>query len=257
MYEFGNRADIEIKFILYKKRADKTYRCDFRPANSLVCYLKGGHTFFYSKKRAEGGVGDIVVIPYSAAYHNELLSDDTQYYQIDFCIYENGKPIAVSENISVIKNHLGEALTALFRDAFEDYTENGQAGRLLCISDTLKILAILKKSLVAFGKKDTVEEIFFFIKENCTTDITARDIAKKFNISISLLEKKLKARYDMSPVRLKNYLRIETSKQLLAEGCTIDEVASRTGFCDRYHFTKTFTSFMGQSPSRFTLNLKI
>ena len=257
MYEFVNRADIEVRFVFHKKHPDKTYRCDFRPANSLVCYLSGGHTFYYSGKRIEGRVGDIVIIPYGATYSNELLSDDTQYFQIDFCIYENGKAKAIADEITVIKNRLGESVTALFKDAFESYIENEQVGRLLCISETLKILAILKRSSDFFGKKDTAEEIFFFIKENCTTNITARDIAKKFNISISLLEKKLKARYDMSPVRLKNYLRIEASKQLLAEGYNIDEVSSRTGFCDRYHFTKTFTSFVGQSPSRFTLNLKV
>ena len=89
MYEFVNRADIEVRFVFHKKHPDKTYRCDFRPANSLVCYLSGGHTFYYSGKRIEGGVGDIVIIPYGATYSNELLSVDTRYYQIDFCIYEN------------------------------------------------------------------------------------------------------------------------------------------------------------------------
>ena len=257
MYEFVNRADIEVRFVFHKKRADKTYQCDFRPANSLVCYLNGGHTFYCSGKRTEGRVGDIVIIPYGATYRNELLCDDTQYYQIDFCIYEKGEPKPIADEITVIKNRLGEALTALFKDAFESYTENEQVGRLLCISDTLKILAILKRSLNAFSKKDTAEEIFFFIKENCTTDITAHDIAKRFNISISLLEKRLKARYAMSPIRIKNYLRIEASKQLLAEGYSIDEVASKTGFCDRYHFTKTFVSFVKCSPARFIANSRI
>lgn len=257
MYEFVNKVDVEIKFVFHKKKADKTYRCDFRPANSLVCYLNGGHAFYCSKKRIEGRAGDIVVIPYGAAYRNELLSDDTQYYQIDFCIYEKGEPKAISEEITVIKKQLNEVLPVLFKDAFESYTENEQSGRLLCISDTLKILAILKRHSDTFHKKDTVEEIFFFIKENCTTDITARDIAEKFNISISLLEKKLKSRYNMSPIRLKNYLRIEASKQLLAEGYAIDEIAARTGFCDRYHFTKTFVSFVKCSPAKFIASLRI
>jgi len=32
---------------------------------------------------------------------------------------------------------------------------------------------------------------------------------------------------------------------------SIKAIAEATGFCDRYHFTKTFTAFTGQSPARF------
>ena len=88
MYEFVNRADIEIKFVFYKMLAEKTYHCDFRPANSLVFYIKGGHRFYYSDKQIESRCGDIVLLPYGTNYSNETLSDDTQYYQIDFAIYD-------------------------------------------------------------------------------------------------------------------------------------------------------------------------
>jgi AraC-like DNA-binding protein len=257
MYEFVNRADIEIKFVFYKRLAEKTYHCDFRPANSLVFYIKGGHRFYYSDKQIESRCGDIVLLPYGTNYSNETLSDDTQYYQIDFAIYDNGKPQAVTDEPTVIKNIYGEGFAELFEFAYFHYTENGQSDRLLCISYLFKILALIKKITVSDKKLNVCEDIYLFIKENCTTGITTRDIAENFHISVSLLEKKLKKQYNMSPIRLKNYFRIEKSKQLLAQGYTIDEVSVKTGFCDRYHFTKTFVSFVKSSPSRFLSSLRV
>lgn len=32
---------------------------------------------------------------------------------------------------------------------------------------------------------------------------------------------------------------------------TIKAIAEKTGFCDRYHFTKVFSRVMGRSPARF------
>ncbi len=120
-------------------------------------------------------------------------------------------------------------------------------------AEMLKILSLIRKNRSWSNVSDTTNEIYAFIKENCTSDISACDIAEKFHISLSLLEKKLKASYDMSPIKLKNFLRIEKSKHLLAQGYTIEEAAEKTGFCDRYHFTKTFTYFVRQSPSFFYL----
>ncbi len=257
MYDFANRADLEINFVCHKKNAARTYNCDSRATNSLVYYISGGHIFYHSGRQIKIRAREIVLLPFGASYQNETLCDDTEYYQIDFSIYENGKPCAVVNEPTAVKNIFFEGLPELFKSIYKGYTKNEQGDRLMCIADTLKILALVRKNRSWSNVSDTTNEIFAFIKDNCTSDISACDIAERFHISLSLLEKKLKASYDMSPIKLKNFLRIEKSKHLLAQGCTIEEAAEKTGFCDRYHFTKTFTYFVKQAPSVFISNLRI
>lgn len=56
----------------------------------------------------------------------------------------------------------------------------------------------------------------------------------------------------ISPKRYILNLRIDLAAKLLQE-CTlgIDEIATRTGFANRYHFSKSFRMMMGTSPVKF------
>lgn len=256
MYEFVKRADVEIRYVLHRKNVAKTYTNSFRQANSLVFYLNGGHRFFFGGKSVTAKAGNIAVLPYGAAYANEILTTDTEYYQIDFCIYEQSKPVAIVGEPEVIENLLTDNALLLFKSVFKNYCANKPCGMLMCIADTLRILAMIQNKPYEAGD-GKFEEIIVYLKENCFCNQKIDEIAKHFNISVSQLEKKLRARFGMSPVEFKNYMRIEKAKQLLAEGRTIKEVAYITGFSDRYYFTKTFTRFTEQTPAQFVKSLAI
>lgn len=257
MYQFVKRVDIEIKFVLLRKNVERKYKNNFRNANSLVYYINGGHNFYFEDKNIVGRAGDVVLLPYGACYENELISDDTEYYQIDFCVYQNGKPQAIVNQPTVIKTAVGDNLKNLFGNVFKNYTDNRHSGMLLCIADTLKILSFIEDRPKNFKKKDKTQEIVYYIKETCFDDITVEEIAEHFGISVSQLEKRIKAEFGVSPVGLKNSFKIEKAKQLLAEGVSIKEVAYSTGFSDRYYFTKIFTRTVGQTPTQFIKNLAI
>ncbi|MBR2043390.1 MAG: helix-turn-helix transcriptional regulator [Clostridia bacterium] len=256
MYEFVNRADIEVNYVLHRKNVARTYQNDFRMTNSLVYYLVGGHTFFFGEKSVSAKAGDIALLPYGASYKNEILSSDTEYYQIDFCIYKENIPGKIVDEPTVISNLPTNNALFLFKEVFKNYSEAKPGSNLLYIADTLKILAMVKAGPLTVNN-DKSEDIILYIRENCFEDVKIEEIAKHFNVSVSQLEKKVRAHSGMSPVELKNSARIEKAKQLLAEGLTIKQAAYETGFSDRYYFTKTFIRFVGQTPTQFIKSLAI
>lgn len=55
-----------------------------------------------------------------------------------------------------------------------------------------------------------------------------------------------------SPHQYRLRLRIEQAAAILREGRrSIDEIATETGFCDRFHFSRVFKQVMGASPARY------
>ncbi len=257
MYNFVNRADLEIECVMHRINVERQYRNKFRKANSFVYYISGGHIFEFDGKTLTARSGDIAILPYGASYTNTLIDADTEYYQIDFNIYKNDLPQAVVSEPTVFRNVLGENAQALFKGVYRNYTDVGNGKMLLCIADTLKITAMLHAYEATGKKRNTTEQIFLYVKEHCCEEITVKEIAETFHISVSLLEKKLRADLGFSPIELKNSLRIEKAKQLLAEGFSIEDTALKTGFSDRYYFTKMFTRLAKQTPLQFMRSISI
>lgn len=257
MYNFVNRADVKIECVMHRTNAERQYRNKFREANSFVYYVSGGHIFEFDGETVTAGSGDIVVLPYGASYTNTLIDADTEYYQIEFNVYKGDSPQAVVSRPTVLKNILGENAQALFSGVYRNYTEVGNGKMLLCIADTLKILAMLQAYETTGKRKNSTEQILLYVKEHCCEEMTVKEIAETFHISVSLLEKRLRVDLGLSPIELKNSLKIEKAKQLLAEGCSIEDTAFKTGFSDRYYFTKMFRRFAKQTPLQFIRSISI
>ena len=56
----------------------------------------------------------------------------------------------------------------------------------------------------------------------------------------------------MSPIKYKNYLRMEQAKMLILSGeCSQAEIAAMLGFENVYYFSRMFKSYVGESPSKY------
>ncbi len=60
-----------------------------------------------------------------------------------------------------------------------------------------------------------------------------------------------KKTYGLSQHRLKQIQRVEISKRLLQQGCSITATAAECGFFDQSHYTKTFRLYTGLTPSQY------
>ena len=75
------------------------------------------------------------------------------------------------------------------------------------------------------------------------------DIAEKLNMSVSSLCHLFKEETGISPIRYAMERRMERALMLLADiHISIEDVARKTGFADRYHFSKAFKARYGVTP---------
>jgi transcriptional regulator GlxA family with amidase domain len=79
-----------------------------------------------------------------------------------------------------------------------------------------------------------------------------KSLAEAANMSPEHFSRKFKNAFNVSPKRYMLHKRIAFAKQrLLSEHKNIDEVAEQSGFCDIFHFSRTFKKETGLSPSQF------
>lgn len=81
---------------------------------------------------------------------------------------------------------------------------------------------------------------------------TNSELAKSINLSVNAFVKLFKEGMGVSPQFYLKRQRVNVACQMLH--CTetsIDDIARITGFLDRYHFSRIFKQFTGQSPAKF------
>lgn len=101
------------------------------------------------------------------------------------------------------------------------------------------------------SKQFRVKEIMHYIDENIENPISLDEIASNFYISTSYMCRIFKS---MTGFTIHQYIskrRIFHATQLLAAGYSAAETCARCGFNEYSNFYKSFTNFIGVSPSQY------
>lgn len=261
MYQFRNRADIELNCVLYRSNVASKFVQPCRPNDGLVYYISGGHIFDFGTYKIECGAGGIIYIPHGASYTNYTLSDNTEYYQIDFMIRDGNCPVVLFDKLTRLDKNRESKYTSLFIDTHNRYVKRDLAYVPYCIGNILKLISIF--SAEGIEKKNTnygigrIAKTLTYINEFYNKNTTVTELAGISSTSVSNLEKTFKQCFNMSPSAYRNKIRIEYAKQFLAGGYSIEKVAYLTGFSDRFYFSKIFKKFTGTSPREFMNSYEI
>ena len=75
--------------------------------------------------------------------------------------------------------------------------------------------------------------------------------AAESHVSVNTFRSVFQKQFGMSPLKYRNYLRIERAKELLSEGCfTVTEVAYASGFENIGYFCRYYRQLTGEAPGQ-------
>ena len=80
-------------------------------------------------------------------------------------------------------------------------------------------------------------------------NISASDIAERFNYERSYLHRLFKEKYGVSVKQYMTLVRMNRAKRLLESGKSVVETAYEAGYCNEFNFSKAFKQFYGVYPS--------
>jgi AraC-like DNA-binding protein len=96
-----------------------------------------------------------------------------------------------------------------------------------------------------------------FIETHVQQSVSNQEIARPLGMSVNAMLRCYHRELGITPQAYLRQKRIERACALLHDQRqSIKQAAEQTGFCDRYHFTRTFKKLQGITPSQYQRQLK-
>lgn len=159
-----------------------------------------------------------------------------------------------------------EQLISLFKSNVVSYENNTPEWRLNVSFGAMSILMRLENICFDITDKgyhgkngkvyDTAERVADYIRKHYNENFGSYDIEKSLLINFDYANRIFKKHFGYSIIKYRNFLRINTAKTLIFEH-TLDEVAAKVGFFDRYYLSRCFKKFEGMSPNEYKERMRI
>lgn len=98
------------------------------------------------------------------------------------------------------------------------------------------------------SEADLVASACAALEQRLLEPIDLHDLARRLGCSYERFRKQFAKRMGMSPSRYRVVRRIDLAKGMLADGATIEEVATRLGWCDQFFLARQFRTITGMNP---------
>jgi len=251
----SGRLEIRIDRIFLKHNPENEYFEKSRLADGFIYYLSGGHEFIFNNVTFRTKTGDFLYLPYGSEYLNKLQNPDTEYYQFDFVLFENGHALRLFDVPHIFTQEITEKLIPYINKIYSTFSDRIGAYKLQCMGDILHMIALLKNEMIDISKgSDSMEKLrrtINYLEKYYYLDTSIQELAEMSYMSISNLEKLFRLHFKMTPAAYRNRIRIDHSMQMLSDGYSIEETAVKVGFCDAFYFSKMFKRVNGFTPSAY------
>lgn len=218
--------------------------------------------------------GSLVLLEPFTAYSAERLElKDMIFYNIFFDIYPEYKRNTLLGAIlgggeSVFHKNEICSFDSLLSKLYEDSILE-KAGMLACVKSSLILILIemmrvrnnnLNISQEIKGNKNKelyiVNEAIKFISKNIEKPIKVTDICKELIISENYLYKAFINVLDIAPSKYIMQYKVKRSEELLKlSSYSVGEISQMLGFSSLYHFSRTFKTYLGVSPTSYIKRL--
>lgn len=125
----------------------------------------------------------------------------------------------------------------------------GSAGQIIGIAG---VMYRLENPTDSAFRRNPVAQATKIIDDRFGDPLEIGHIATQVGLSVSQLNRRFRAMYQMSPSEYLQRVRVHKATSMLADTeALISEIAQETGFYDQAHLTRTFRRWMGMTPSEF------
>ena len=254
------QMEIMLGMVVYRFKPLRSHTETHRSYGSLVYYISGGHAFTFSDCTITARAGQMLYLPYGSAYRNYTLSEDTEYYQFDFNMIQNGETVSLFDRAMVFSPKESIHYLSFFQDIYQTYTLRNTAYQILCIGGILRLVGTIANEQVQSAQRehgmDRIEKTVQYLNEHYDRNTSLAELAELSSTCISNLEKAFKHCLGVTPLAYRNQLRMTHAKRLLAGGCSIQETAQQVGITDIYYFSRLFKRICGTTPGTYVRSMR-
>ena len=182
--------------------------------------------------------------------------DQTVFLHVEYliCLHRHG----VVEDRRPFLMQLGSDVTlrSCFSDIETSWRKKEPEHLALCKSKFyLAIATMIRHKLVYSGSSayNKIREAVLYLHEHyLDRNFKIEELSRLSDMSPRYFEMLFAGEFKISPKEYVTHLKLELAKELLLnEKNTVTSIAEHLGYSDIYHFSKTFTQKIGQSPTEY------
>lgn len=225
-----------------------------RYRHGLLYTVSGTEKYHFSDRNISASANTVLYIPEGEKYEIEFSGEKGVVITIDFELLSEG-----GREAFLIGLPNENEIKPCFIDAEKNWFRKRDGYNITCMSLLYKIFASLIKYEDAYLNSKKYSKINgavnYLHKHYTESDFKIGGLSGMSNISLKYFETLFKQKFKMTPKEYVIMLKIERAKGLLLnEKHSVGEIAAQLGYCDIYHFCKTFKNQTGCTPSEFRQN---
>ena len=235
--------------LIHQKPIYRTLTVKKRLCNGFLFCIKGEGVYEYDDKKTTFTSGSVIYLPFNSMHVLKVLSDEIEFFRVDFTIKIKGEVVLFSNEATKITEAFNKECLDIL-----DQLEN------LCLYSNDNILK-MQKVLTLFDnlrgsnkadKKGKIYSAAVYIAEHFAEPLDCNYLAKLCYLSTSQFYNLFNKHFKMTPLQYRDNLIVEKAKVLLKlEEVTVSEIAEILGFADVAYFSRFFKKHVGISPSIF------
>lgn len=123
----------------------------------------------------------------------------------------------------------------------------------ICKIGLLKFyMEVIKENLEKKNVDTDIAKAIEYIHDNFKTNFTGKELSEYCSVSMSYLRTRFLKQTGQTIGKYRDSLRIAAAKEMLeSKYFTVTEIANELGYCDVYHFSKVFSTYVGMSPTKW------
>lgn len=248
LYELS-KCDFTVSQIaaLYQQRTYKTLTQKSRPINGFLLIESGEGDYYYGNNEViHIAPGTIIYLPYGSNHKLTVLTDEIDFYRIDFRFCIDGEISLFSEHPFLITPNAGSEIFDFTKKLCSvSLTENRiEKTYLLC-----KILDLILKEQ---SKPRRTLPAIEYIRKNYKEELDVRSLAEMCYLSTAQFYRIFLSENGKTPLKYRDELLIKNACLLLhEEQSSVAETALQLGFTDTSYFSRFFKKNMGIAPSEY------
>ena len=244
-----NFYDISVLNQTWKKGSFFSYEAKSRPCFGICFIVFGSIKYVTKTKEVTATSGDVIILKKNTRYRALFDESSTHNILINFsCAGIGGEGDffeSTDEEIIALKNRKGLE-NRFFEILSYDFMNNRR-----CMVKAM-LYSIFDEIFICDLRNTLFAEIKHAVDSDKGLNLKETDLAEKFSVSVSTLQRVFKNTYGKTISEYKNELRISKAKKLLITGnYTMEEIAETLGFCDSAYFSRCFKKAEGLSPKKY------
>ena len=224
-----------------------------RSHHGLLYTQRGTEIYHFEDRTVETTPDSVLYIPKGEIYTIELRGEISDVITIDF----ECKPMEAKRPFLM---QLGSDVTlrSCFSDIEAAWRKKEPDHLAICKSKFYLAIASMIRHKVVYSGSATynkIREAVLYLHEHyLERNFKIDRLSTLSDMSARYFEMLFAGEFKMSPKEYVTHLKLELAKELLLnEKNTVTSIAEQLGFSDIYHFSKTFTQKIGQSPTEYRL----